>query len=732
MGGGRLGVTGSPVSRVESTTAGVDPSDPAGDGSAAPVRGTVLSKRYAVLTVVALVCVVLFSAAGMDAQTEPSDPPLPSAPKAVGLPPRAQVEVKVSAADHFILPWATSAAASDGLHAIRATSRRVTAAVAKQTALSAVHITVASAATRHCQPVGRGTITGAITARAVVVQAWPGHEAVLGCTLAPVAVEWMSPARTADAQLNHLVVSVSAPSPADDAKGACRVDFIAAVSVSMGRARDCAPNLAASAKIAPPTNGSGHAFFAAMKFGPNLVKTSFSPALEYVAIELTQLSTVIPFVVARRTPLERADDTRLASLLPYDDEPQPLTKTNTAGPALDAPVRCDQGLYMGFTNIIEALVACVIFSALGGRNHVEFPGRFHHESFATLFDAELIQRGALERYGVSVKLLPRESSVVSHNHLHFPYMPKLTKNAPAFAMAAALRPGARLFTGDVWKSRINTLTEHHQTRWFAEGVFSPAPQLSRFSSTLIEKMRGLAAVAKEGGTQTNASVASVAATAEEGPWAAMHLRLEDDRFTMGKKAEKAGGDTLSKIKEQLRSHFRGDDAVPAFYASGDLPKPVVDRLPANWRNKNDFFDRKYWTQMYQGVWFNGRIYDITNATGSLVDMFVLLEAPFSVLSEFSSFGEYVAALRCGKGKPSVMYDTKGDFFAVDCGRLILFQRGWHEQNRQLGCHTLKAQGLVLTRQCEELNAAHGLYQRNVAKLDYAIAEAVTALKKRRP
>ena len=299
-----------------------------------------------------------------------------------------------------------------------------------------------------------------------------------------------------------------------------------------------------------------------------------------------------------------------------------------------------------------------------------------------------------------VSFLDRDVAVDSPHEFHIG-LPKMPNEFAVFSRGFASRPGARAFAGDVWKTQLISTMETQQTRWFADGAFVANGKLQATSTKLVEEMQSLAGN-------------------REAPWAAVHLRLEDDRFTHGKAAAKAGGDTLDKIKAQLAAHNGANDAVPAFYASGPLTAKAKARLPENWRNKNDYFDAANWAGMWRGTWFDGRAYDITNATGSLVDMFVLLEAPLTIMAEFSSFGEYVAALRCPLNRATIMYDVKGSFFKPNCSHALLFQREWHTQYRAHRCGSDDAD----VQACGSLMSQHFQFKRNIAWLDTTLQSSV--------
>jgi len=104
-------------------------------------------------------------------------------------------------------------------------------------------------------------------------------------------------------------------------------------------------------------------------------------------------------------------------------------------------------------------------------------------------------------------------------------------------------------------------------------------------------------------------------------------------------------------------------------------------------NKDDFFPRykldarRPWKKVFEGKYFNGKPVTVTNATGSAVDIHVLLHAPVAIVAEFSSFGEAVAAARCARGWPVWMYDSEASVHAVDCDDPILFRRSLHEAIR---------------------------------------------------
>jgi len=205
------------------------------------------------------------------------------------------------------------------------------------------------------------------------------------------------------------------------------------------------------------------------------------------------------------------------------------------------------------------------------------------------------------------------------------------------------------------------------------------------------------------------------------------LRLEEDRTGHGADAAKAGESTLRNIKTQILTHFNDSTKVPVYYACGPLAPALKKLIPSNWRHKNDYFDPANWAAMWRGRWFDGREYDVTNATGSLVDMFVLLEAPLTILADFSSFGEYVAALRCGAGRLTMLYDSEGAFSKVDCSLQVMFQRWWHSENRKLNC--------VANRElpgCLQHRNAHNNFKRHVLRLDNAMRDYRKELVERRP
>jgi hypothetical protein len=632
---------------------------------------------------------------------------------------------------------------------------------------------VVSPKTQYCHIIPKRS--RARTATSVVIRAWDGHEAVLGCVLCPVHVHRTPPSsRQSDkggrvAQLNHVIVSISVPArvqltnlSAGEPLPECRVDFVAAVSVDA--ARECKSQ-----------HKDEHPLFVSMKFPPRLVRPSAShrPTLDFVSIEFTHSSSVLPFVVARPTEAQW----QLASLLPqaepYHDDVNVTATVNADDHMtnngtmtqrsrrllnLDAPVRCDQGLYMGFTNIVEALVTCVVFAVFAGRNHVEFPAAFHHGTFASLFDEQRLHSGVLEHYGVWLTLLPPPLPVVSPPYAVYPRLPRLAEQAPVLAQSAQQRPGARLFCGDVWQSRINSFTEYQQTKWFQQRTFAPSAELGRFSVSLTGHMRSLALNASRddgngtalaqlnnsthNGTHAVLETNQQNASTNASLWVGMHLRLEADSALMGKQvASFNGAATLTKIRKQMRQRFGASD-IPTYYASGELPAAVAQQLSPQWRSKNDFYDKGHWNETYEGKWFNGRRYSITNSTGSMVDMLVVLEAPFAVLSEYSSFSEYVGALRCSMQRPSVMYDSHGTFHAVDCGRLLLFQRAWNEINRKIGCDRLtallaqaKANGDMTrwkdkTEKCGVHLAKYNTYVAAVKQVDDAVAHGVEKFRNR--
>jgi hypothetical protein len=381
-----------------------------------------------------------------------------------------------------------------------------------------------------------------------------------------------------------------------------------------------------------------------------------------------------------------------------------------------APVRCDQGLYMGFTNVIESLVACVLYTVMAGRSVTEFPARFQHDTFGDLLDGDAMAAGVLRHYGVRLRFVP--GSVLSPEDAVTPHLPKLPAEVGRFRRFCDARRYARVFTGDIWMTRMNSLTERHQVRFFLERIFLPSRRLRQWTDPLTEKMHAF-------GEKHAAAAAGGGGGAKRYAWVGLHLRIESDRSLHGKAAA-SGLSILTKILAGVRRLYGA--ATPGYYASGALDADSQAAIPATWRSKSDYYSAAAWNATYPGVWTikTYRTYPITNATGSLVDMFVLVASPVAVLSEFSSFGEYVAAVRCALGRPSVLYDMAGNVFGVDCAELLLFQRVLHEDMRRKRC-VAKADGAVVAarrRYCSKELMARAAYRGMVVAFDAAVQRGV--------
>ena len=152
-------------------------------------------------------------------------------------------------------------------------------------------------------------------------------------------------------------------------------------------------------------------------------------------------------------------------------------------------------------------------------------------------------------------------------------------------------------------------------------------------------------------------------------YAAVHIRLESDMWTLT--GGKGDGDRRTTFGDTLSLFARHIPNGMQVYGTG---RPVgPDSAKWTVRYKSDFLDESSFVAPYPTLYRrSGRVANITNSTGALVDFILLLEANAALTARYSSFGTYVAVLRCisrrgmgssprkkgtyvyGTGRPSVM------------------------------------------------------------------------------
>eukprot|EP00759_Apiculatamorpha_spiralis_P006975 PhF_6_TR14155/c0_g1_i1/m.22642 len=320
----------------------------------------------------------------------------------------------------------------------------------------------------------------------------------------------------------------------------------------------------------------------------------------------------------------------------------------------DYTVRCDQGRYMGLTNILQAMTVCVGVARICQRRVVEFPTQLQHETFHSIFDIPNMVSQVKAIYGIELRFVPGpiETKIDLKPDVN-------TGSADNFRMYCAVRRG-RLELGDMWKTLLTPRMEAVQKKFFAQGLFRP---IGKVKQLVEDVLAGLT----QNNTVTN--------------WGAVHLRFEADRWGMEKNKRNNEQDALNVVQHLLTT-FQHHKKV--YYAAGGLPPTIQRHIPNTWASKSKWIDVGAVNTSFVGKWFNGRPITITNATGALVDFYVIIAAPKAVVAEFSSFGENIALVRCAHNRPTTFYDISGKvWYEADCKKPILFQRAFKEGVR--GC-----------------------------------------------
>ena len=174
-------------------------------------------------------------------------------------------------------------------------------------------------------------MTGPVTR----LRAWRGAESDLGCRWPEPGV-LIAQGVKAGAPPDARAVTAAVMNVKRTAGGVCAVEYVLAVSAEFPRSL---------------CGGADPVGF--LRFAPS---ASRAPRPQIcVAVEAGGASTRPFFTEAGWRYLQRG---------PIAMSPPPLP----------APLRCDQGLYMGFTNIIQSLVTCVVHALLAGRRESIFPG----------------------------------------------------------------------------------------------------------------------------------------------------------------------------------------------------------------------------------------------------------------------------------------------------------------------------------------------------------------------
>eukprot|EP00760_Papus_ankaliazontas_P017844 PhM_4_TR17390/c0_g1_i1/m.92745 len=360
-------------------------------------------------------------------------------------------------------------------------------------------------------------------------------------------------------------------------------------------------------------------------------------------------------------------------------QPPPLRRSSVEPPlpadwASRLRVRCDQGSYMGFTNIWQTLVDCVVIAVHCNRSGVEFPMALQNAQFGELFDLPAMVSGFEAVYGVRVHFVPgpvtynitaavRNATSWRRGYKPVPYAHPARGRFSSVSMVQKTcrrADGLRVIPmGDVWPTQLTLNIEMEFRKLLLLRILRPTPGLAydiqNVLSTRCAMLARLGMSARGTPFRCHKKIVGV------------HLRFESDRWAMAsKKSQGILTDTfavrsvdhtkerwrpvvdpmvaLRRLVEFVELKFGGTHDV--LMASGRLAPQEEALLPPTWFRKETLLGRAPFAQPYLGAWFDGRPMNITNSTGALTDSYLLMWTDATVMPDFSSMGEIISAARC--------------------------------------------------------------------------------------
>eukprot|EP00760_Papus_ankaliazontas_P017868 PhM_4_TR17390/c0_g1_i4/m.92749 len=290
--------------------------------------------------------------------------------------------------------------------------------------------------------------------------------------------------------------------------------------------------------------------------------------------------------------------------------PPPLRRSSVEPPlpadwASRLRVRCDQGSYMGFTNIWQTLVDCVVIAVHCNRSGVEFPMALQNAQFGELFDLPAMVSGFEAVYGVRVHFVPgpvtynvtaavRNATSWRRGYKAFPYTIPMRDDFSSVSMVQKTcrrADGLRVIPmGDVWPTQLTLNIEMEFRKLLLLRILRPTPGLAydiqNVLSTRCAMLARLGMSARGTPFRCHKKIVGV------------HLRFESDRWkksqgtvTTEEKSRPVMNPlvALRRLVEFVELKFGGTHDV--LVASGRLAPKEEALLPRTWFRKETLLGR---------------------------------------------------------------------------------------------------------------------------------------------